>query len=59
MKGPFRNELRNQTEIKYDISIPAMGATKMNMAVAMIMPPLMAFQPKAAKNAPANPPINV
>ena len=31
----------------------------MNIAVAQIIPELIAFQPNAAKNAPANPPIKV
>ena len=41
------------------MSIPVKGATTMKIAVAQIIPELMACQPKAAKNAPEKPPINV
>jgi hypothetical protein len=56
---PFLNEFKNQMEIRYDIIIPANGATTMNMAVAMMIPELIAPQPNAARKAPENPPINV
>ena len=41
------------------MSIPAMGATKIKIAVAQMIPLFTACQPNAAKKAPAKPPMSV
>ena len=41
------------------MSMPAIGATKMKITVAVTTPKRMDSQPKAARKAPAKPPISV
>jgi hypothetical protein len=59
MYNSFLNAFNNHTEMRYDISIPAIGATTIKIAVAITIPMFIASMPYAARKAPAKPPISV
>ena len=49
----------NQSEMMKAISMPTMGATRMNITVLRMGSELMAPKPACAMPAPANPPMSV